>query len=137
MAGYLVLAGLHDRDRAIELRRMVLHPGARGTGAGRALPKAAITRAHQHHHARRVWLDVKAHNHRASNVDVSTVTLQTLASRWRASAAISRPCSTAVTVHPSVASERVAWPVPQPTSSTDDPSPTPVMVTRSANNSSG
>ena len=59
------------------------------------------------------------------------------ASRWRASAAMPAPGSTAVTEHPSAASERVAWPVPQPTSSTDDRSSMPVMATRSANSSSG
>jgi hypothetical protein len=57
--------------------------------------------------------------------------------RSRASAAIPTPGSTAVIEHPSAASGRVAWPVPQPTSSTDDVSWMPVTAARSANNSSG
>jgi hypothetical protein len=44
----------------------------------------------------------------ASNVDISTVTLSKVDIRSRASAAISGPGSTAVTGHPSPASERVA-----------------------------
>jgi hypothetical protein len=44
----------------------------------------------------------------SSNVDVSTSTLGKEAIRWRASAAMSAPGSTAVTEHPSAASERVA-----------------------------
>ena len=47
------------------------------------------------------------------------------------------PGSTAVTEQPSPASERVACPVPQPTSRTDDPSSTPVTATRSENSASG
>jgi hypothetical protein len=72
-----------------------------------------------------------------SNVDVSTLTLGTVASRRRATAAISAPGSTAVTEPASAASGRVAWPVPQPTSSTDDLFPMPVIVTRSLKSSSG
>jgi adenine-specific DNA-methyltransferase len=45
--------------------------------------------------------------------------------------------STAVTENPRGAKELVAWPVPQPTSSTDDPSWIPVKATRSANSWSG
>jgi hypothetical protein len=48
-----------------------------------------------------------------------------------------RPGSMAVTEHPSAANERVAWPVPQPTSSTDDLWSMPVTVTRAENISSG
>jgi ribosomal protein S18 acetylase RimI-like enzyme len=62
--GFAVLAGLRDGE-AIELRRMVISPAHRRTGRGRALLTAALARAYQHHGARRVWLDVKAHNHRA------------------------------------------------------------------------
>ncbi len=57
--------------------------------------------------------------------------------RWRARAAMPAPGSVAVTGKPSAASGRVAWPVPQPTSSTGDPLSMPVMATRSANSSSG
>jgi hypothetical protein len=47
------------------------------------------------------------------------------------------PGSTAVTEPASAASDRVAWPVPQPTSSTDDRPPVPVIGARSANSSYG
>ncbi|WP_188195422.1 GNAT family N-acetyltransferase [Nonomuraea sp. SYSU D8015] len=63
--GFAVLAGLSSADRSIELRRMVVRPARRHAGRGRALLRAALTRAYQRHTARRVWLDVKAHNDRA------------------------------------------------------------------------
>ena len=62
--GFAVLAGLHS-GQAIELRRMVIAPAHRRTGRGRALLTAVLTRAYEHHGARGVWLDMKAHNHRA------------------------------------------------------------------------
>jgi diamine N-acetyltransferase len=62
--GFAVLAGLHG-GQAIELRRMVIAPAHRRTGRGRALLTAVLARAYHHHGARRVWLDVKARNHRA------------------------------------------------------------------------
>lgn len=65
LTGFVVLAGLHNHSGTVELRRMVVHRRFRGTGQGRALLRAALTRAYDHHHARRVWLDVKPHNLRA------------------------------------------------------------------------
>src|SRR4029079_11762693 len=56
-----------------------------------------------------------------SNDDVSIRTGEKVASRSLAIAAIAVPGSTAVTEHPISASARVACPVPQPTSRTDDP----------------
>ena len=81
LTGFLVLAGIQRDDRAVELRRMVVHPDVRGTGCGRALLKAALVRAYEHHDARRVWLDVKAHNLRARALYESEgfVTTDTLA----------------------------------------------------------
>jgi diamine N-acetyltransferase len=67
LTGFVVLAGLHDTG-AIELRRMVVHPASRGAGHGRALLKAALTRAYDHHGASRIWLDVKAQNLRAKTL---------------------------------------------------------------------
>jgi diamine N-acetyltransferase len=62
--GFAVLAGLIGGQR-LELRRMLLRPAHRGTGRGRALLTAALAWAYQHCGAQEVWLDVKAHNHRA------------------------------------------------------------------------
>jgi diamine N-acetyltransferase len=55
--GFAVLAGLNGGQQ-LELRRMLLRPAHRGSGRGRAL-------AYQERGATGVWLDVKAHNHRA------------------------------------------------------------------------
>ncbi|MGE5132552.1 MAG: GNAT family N-acetyltransferase [Gemmatimonadota bacterium] len=68
LRGFAVLAGLCHRDRGIELRRMVVAAPFRGTGQGRALLRAALTRACCHHRARRVWLDVKPGNLRARSL---------------------------------------------------------------------
>jgi ribosomal protein S18 acetylase RimI-like enzyme len=65
IVGFVVLADVHNADRVIEIRRLVVDPASRGKGHGRSLLRAAVERAYEHHHARRVWLDVKAHNHRA------------------------------------------------------------------------
>jgi ribosomal protein S18 acetylase RimI-like enzyme len=65
IVGFVVLADLHNADRVIEIRRLVVDPASRGKGHGRSLLRAAVERAYEHHRARRVWLDVKAHNHRA------------------------------------------------------------------------
>lgn len=64
-AAFVVLAGLRGGDGVIELRRMVVGPHFRGAGQGRALLKAVLARAYDHHGASRVWLDVKADNVRA------------------------------------------------------------------------
>jgi ribosomal protein S18 acetylase RimI-like enzyme len=65
LAGFAVLVGVHSEDRGIELRRMAVHPAMRGGGRGRGLLRAAVARARDEHAARRVLLDVKAHNDRA------------------------------------------------------------------------
>lgn len=65
IAGFVVLAGLRDGDGLVEIRRMVLERGRRGTGLARLLLAAAVERAYTRHGARGVWLDVKAHNERA------------------------------------------------------------------------
>jgi diamine N-acetyltransferase len=62
--GFAVLAGLSG-GKDLELRRMLLRPAHRGAGRGRALLTAALGWAYQHRGAQGVWLDVKAHNHRA------------------------------------------------------------------------
>lgn len=65
IVGFVVLADLHNADQVIEIRRLVVDPTSRGKGHGRFLLRAAVERANDHYHARRVWLDVKPHNHRA------------------------------------------------------------------------
>ncbi|MBE3007887.1 GNAT family N-acetyltransferase [Microbispora sp. NEAU-D428] len=65
LSGFAVLAGIRRTDRVLELRRMVVSPAQRGAGRGRALLRAALACAYEHHGAGRVWLDVKAHNRRA------------------------------------------------------------------------
>jgi hypothetical protein len=71
----------------------------------------------------------RSRSSQSSNAEVSTSALPKAASRRRANAAIPAPGSRAVTEHPSAASARVAWPVPQPTSSTDDLLSMRAMVT--------
>ena len=60
--GFVVLAGVAREDHRIELRRIAMDRGHRGAGLGRALFRAALTRAFQQHGARQVWLDVKPDN---------------------------------------------------------------------------
>jgi diamine N-acetyltransferase len=60
--GFVVLAGLADPNRSIELRRIVVFPDARGLGVGWAGLAAALDRAFDLHAGHRVWLDVKASN---------------------------------------------------------------------------
>jgi diamine N-acetyltransferase len=69
--GFAVLAGLSG-GKHLELRRMLLRPAHRGAGRGRGLLKAALEWAYQHRGAEGVWLDVKAHNHRARALYEST-----------------------------------------------------------------
>jgi diamine N-acetyltransferase len=69
--GFAVLAGLSG-GKHLELRRMLLRPAHRGAGHGRSLLNACLAWAYQHRGAERIWLDVKAHNHRARALYEST-----------------------------------------------------------------
>ncbi|MFY1636704.1 GNAT family N-acetyltransferase [Solwaraspora sp. WMMB335] len=62
LVGFVVLAGLRNPDRQVELRRIVVAHSHRGTGQGRALFRAAVSRAYHQHNACQVWLDVKPDN---------------------------------------------------------------------------
>ena len=61
--GYLVLRGLEDPHRNVEIRRIVIVD--RGRGAGREALRLVVDRAFREHGAHRVWLDVLPHNERA------------------------------------------------------------------------
>lgn len=63
LAGFILLAGLTDRNHAIELRRIVVAKPGNGLG-GRALG-LVIDYAFERLRAHRLWLDVKVDNHRA------------------------------------------------------------------------
>lgn len=63
LLGFVVLAGL--TDPVLGIRRLVVSPEHHGQGWGRAMLRAAVTRAHRRHGARKVWLDVKPANVRA------------------------------------------------------------------------
>jgi diamine N-acetyltransferase len=60
-----VLVGRRSGAGVVELRRMAMSSAHRGGGLGRALLRELVGRARDHFGARRVWLDVKAHNTRA------------------------------------------------------------------------
>ncbi len=64
-AGFVILQGCRNPHRSIELKRMVLLPGAQGCGVGRACLRLLATMAFRDLHAHRFWLDVKARNVRA------------------------------------------------------------------------
>jgi diamine N-acetyltransferase len=63
--GFVILQGCRNPQGSVELKRLVLQPGAHGQGLGRAcvreLKKLAFTQLKAH----RFWLDVKALNERA------------------------------------------------------------------------
>jgi aminoglycoside 6'-N-acetyltransferase len=62
-SGYVLLAGIGNRDTGIELRRVVVtRPGA---GIGRAALHDVLARAFATYRTHRVWLDVRIDNHRA------------------------------------------------------------------------
>ena len=65
IAGFVVLAGLRDPRRVVELRRIVVGTEHRGGGVGRELMRLALAHALETVGARGVWLDVKPTNHRA------------------------------------------------------------------------
>ena len=61
--GFVLLAGLEDSNRVIELRRIVVI--RRSEGIGRRTLSLVLERAFGELGAHRVWLDVKPHNERA------------------------------------------------------------------------
>lgn len=61
--GYVILAGLLDPNRSIELRRVVVTE--KGRGYGKATINMIKDLAFKTHQAHRLWLDVKAQNQRA------------------------------------------------------------------------
>jgi diamine N-acetyltransferase len=65
VVGFGVLVGRRSGAGVVELRRMAMSSAHRGGGLGRGLLRELVGRARDHFGARRVWLDVKAHNTRA------------------------------------------------------------------------
>ncbi len=61
--GFVLLAGLSDEHRGVELRRIVI--GERGKGIGRTALELVLEEAFSALGAHRVWLDVKPGNERA------------------------------------------------------------------------
>lgn len=61
--GFVLLAGLNNEHRSVELRRIVI--GDRGKGTGRAALRLVLQEAFSALGAHRVWLDVKPDNARA------------------------------------------------------------------------
>lgn len=64
--GYVILAGLLDPNQSIEFRRIVITE--KGCGYGKATVGLVKEVAFETHKAHRLWLDVKAQNHRARAV---------------------------------------------------------------------
>ncbi len=71
IAGYVLLAGLSNPHRSIELRRIALAADRRGRGLGRETLDLALELAFQHYLAHRVWLDVLPENEVARNLYAS------------------------------------------------------------------
>ena len=61
--GFVLLAGLTNENRSVELGRIVIEPA--GRGLGRAALRLVLDRAFGELGAHRVWLDVKVDNARA------------------------------------------------------------------------
>jgi diamine N-acetyltransferase len=61
--GFILLAGLGDEHRSVELRRIVVQPS--GAGLGRRAIQLALAHAFDQRGAHRVWLDVMPANERA------------------------------------------------------------------------
>lgn len=70
VAGFVVLAGLTNPHRSVELRRILVTTEHRGRGLGRQAFRAAVDRAFEHG-AHRVWLDVKEANRKARGLYAS------------------------------------------------------------------
>ena len=68
IAGFVLLVGIGDPSRIVELRRIVTVPQLRGIGLGFAALTQAVARVFDEHAAHRLWLDVKAGNTRARHV---------------------------------------------------------------------
>jgi diamine N-acetyltransferase len=64
--GYVILTGVEDRSRVIEVRRIVI--AERGRGHGREALRLAVEMAFGELGAHRVWLDAVPHNERALRV---------------------------------------------------------------------
>jgi RimJ/RimL family protein N-acetyltransferase len=64
--GYLLLAGLENPHRNLELRRIVITD--KGKGYGREALRSIKKLAFEKFHAHRLWLDVKDHNQRAQQL---------------------------------------------------------------------
>ena len=64
-AGFVILQGCRNPQHSVELKRIVLPPGAHGRGLGRACVKLLKQMAFRDLHAHRFWLDVKSLNTRA------------------------------------------------------------------------
>ena len=69
--GFVILQGCRNPHRSIELKRMVLQPGAQGRGIGRACLRLLAQMAFRDLGAHRFWLDVKARNTRAQALYLS------------------------------------------------------------------
>ncbi len=64
--GFVLIAGIGNEHRSLELRRIaVAEPGR---GIGREAIELALARCFEAHGAHRVWLDLKPHNERARRV---------------------------------------------------------------------
>ncbi|MFD2604281.1 GNAT family N-acetyltransferase [Euzebyella marina] len=63
IVGYVILAGLENRNRSIELRRIVINQ--KGKGFGRKTIKQIRKRCFKEHNCHRLWLDVLETNERA------------------------------------------------------------------------
>lgn len=61
--GYIIIAGLKNRNRSIELRRIVI--AEKGKGYGRETLRLVKKLAFETLKAHRLWLDVREHNTRA------------------------------------------------------------------------
>ena len=61
--GYVIMAGLLDADRSVELLRVVITE--KGKGYGREVLRAVKKMAFGELKAHRLWLDVREHNERA------------------------------------------------------------------------
>jgi RimJ/RimL family protein N-acetyltransferase len=64
--GHVILRGIEDPNRVLEVRRIVI--AEKGRGVGPVALRLAVDRCFREHGAHRVWLDVIPHNERALRV---------------------------------------------------------------------